>query len=97
MIISSLILGVGHIGIHMQHYKKLNTKKTNLVIKIMKGIMFLIFALVFTTLIFSSEHAMLITLSIITLLKMVLMKECILILEVRNSMYWLEGRTRIIL
>lgn len=52
MIISSLILGVGHIGIHMQHYKKLNTKKTNLVIKIMKGIMFLIFALVFTTLIF---------------------------------------------
>lgn len=52
LIISSLILGIGHIGIHMQHYKKLNTKKTNLAVKIMKSIVFLILVLVFATLIF---------------------------------------------
>lgn len=52
LIISSLILGIGHIGIHMQHYKKFDTKKTNLAVKIMKGIMLLILTLVFVTLIF---------------------------------------------
>lgn len=52
LIISCLILGVGHIGIHMQHYKKFNSKKTNFAVKIIKGIIFLILALVFTTLIF---------------------------------------------
>lgn len=52
MIISSIILGIGHIGIHMQHYRKLNIKKTNLVVKIMKVIMLSIFALGFSVLVF---------------------------------------------
>lgn len=52
LILSSLILGIGHIGIHMQHYKKFDTKKTKLAVKIIKGIAFFILAVAFAVLIF---------------------------------------------
>lgn len=46
MIISDLILAVGHIGIHMQHCKKLNFKKSKMVVRIVRGFIGLIIGLV---------------------------------------------------
>lgn len=40
MIISSLILGIGHIGIHKGHCKKLNLPKSKRGFRIIKGVVF---------------------------------------------------------
>ncbi len=46
MIISSIILGIGHIGIHKGHLKKLNLPKRKLGYRIIKGIALFIISLV---------------------------------------------------
>lgn len=48
MLIAVLILGIGHIGIHLGHRKEVYTlKKKNLPIRILRGILVLLLALVF--------------------------------------------------
>lgn len=60
LIISSIILGIGHIGIHMNHYKKVsgNTKKKNLFFRIIKWITYgiLLIFLIITTVIISYRN-----------------------------------------
>ena len=46
MIISSVILGIGHIGIHKGHCKKLNLPKSKLGFRIVKGILLSVLGLV---------------------------------------------------
>lgn len=48
LIVSSVILGIGHIGIHKAHYKKLNPPKKKLIFKILKGIVCTVFVLLFS-------------------------------------------------
>ncbi len=54
MLIGSVILGVGHIGIHLQHRKEVcgQKKKQKLVIRILKGIGLAVLALIFGTFFF---------------------------------------------
>lgn len=52
MIVSSIILGIGHIGIHRCHYRKLDPDKDKLGIIILKGIVCTVLCLILTVISF---------------------------------------------
>lgn len=52
MIISSIILGIGHVGVHLEHYKKLKPAKSKFGIRIVKGILCVVFGLIFAVMTF---------------------------------------------